>query len=298
MQNSALDTTASVAGDATNGILIPTATTLTLGGLIGNKNLASTGGVFTTASGRYSSITALTLNPGTGVTRTYSGAITNGANNMTLTKTGLGTQVLSGTNTYSGATNVNAGTLVVDGSISTSSLTTVASGGTLGGTGTVGKTVINSGGTLAVGTSPGTMTFTNTLGLNGTTVMEIDGTAGAGVNPNGHDFINLTGAGAAGVLTYGGSMTLDIGVVFGSGSYSWNLFDFASETGGFTSISLADQYSGSLTDAGGGVWGLSSGFNTWQFTESTGVLGLTVVPEPRAALLGSLGMLMLLRRRR
>jgi autotransporter-associated beta strand protein len=304
MQNSALDTSASVAGDATNGFQIDSTATsitaITLGGLIGDKDLkTAAGGVFTTTGNRYSSITGLTLNPGTGVTRTYSAAIANGAvAGMSLTKTGLGTQVLSGTNTYTGATTVSAGTLVVDGSISTSSLTTVASGGTLGGTGTVGKTVISSGGTLAVGTSPGTMTFTDTLGLSGTTVMEIDGTAGAGVNPNGHDFINLTGAGAAGVLTYGGTMTLDIGTTFGIGTYSWNLFDFASETGGFTSITLADQYSGSLTDAGGGVWGNTSGFNTWQFTESTGILGLTVVPEPGAALLGSLGMLMLLRRRR
>ena len=63
--------------------------------------------------------------------------------------------------------------------------------------------------------------------------------------------------------------------------------------------SSADQYSGSLLDADlNGVWNLTSGENTWTFTESSGVLGLTVVPEPKAALLGSLGMLALLRRRR
>ena len=115
----------------------------------------------------------------------------------------------------------------------------------------------------------------------------------------GHDFANLTGIGAAGVLTYGGAMTLDMGVIFGTGSYSWNLFDMASETGTFATIALADQYSGSLLDGDlNGVWDLVSGSNTWQFTESTGVLGLTVIPEPRAALLGGLGMLALLRRRR
>jgi autotransporter-associated beta strand protein len=225
-----------------------------------------------------------------------------GGGTVGLTKLGTGALTLTVTNTYTGATTVSAGTLVVNGSISTSSLTTVASGATLGGSGTVGKTVINSGGTLAVGTSPGQMTFTDTLSLSGTTVMEIDGTAGPGVNPSGHDYINLTGSGAAGALTYGGTMTLDIGTIFGGGSYTWNLFDFASETGGFTGITLADQYSGTLSEStlGSGVWGLTSGDNTWSFTESSGVLGLTVVvvPEPRAALLGSLGMLMLLRRRR
>jgi hypothetical protein len=142
------------------------------------------------------------------------------------------------------------------------------------------------------------MDFTDTLVLAGTTVMEIDGTLGAGVT-GGHDFVNLTGAGAAGVLTYGGAMTLDIGVIFGTGTYSWNLFDMASETGTFATLSLGDQYSGSLMDADlNGIWDLTSGDNTWQFTESTGELGLTVIPEPSAALLGGVGVLALLRRRR
>lgn len=121
---------------------------------------------------------------------------------------------------------------------------------------------------------------------------------GAGVT-GGHDFVNLTGAGAAGVLTYGGALTLDMGIIFSTGSYTWNLFDMASETGTFATIALTDQYSGSLLDTDlNGVWDLTSGSNTWTFTESTGALNLVVVPEPRAALLGGLGMLALLRRRR
>lgn len=218
-------------------------------------------------------------------------------NGAALTKATAGTLILDGTNSYSGATNVTDGKLVVNGNISTSSLTTVSSGATLGGSGTVGAAIIN--GTLAPGNSPGTLAFTNTLSLNGATVMEIDGTAGAGVT-NGHDFVNLTGSGALGVLTYGGALTLDMGVIFSGGSYSWNLFDFASETGTFGTVALADQYSGSLLDADlNGVWDLTSGSNTWQFTQSTGALSLVVVPEPNAAMLvGGLGMLALLRRRR
>jgi autotransporter-associated beta strand protein len=213
-----------------------------------------------------------------------------------ITKTGAGSLTLASTSSYSGATTVATGTLIINGNISTSSLTTVDSGATLSGSGTVGAAVIN--GTLAVGNSPGQMNFTNTVDLNGITIMEIDGTAGAGV-AGGHDFVNLTGAGAAGILTYGGTLTLDIGAAFGVGTYSWNLFDFASETDTFATISLADQYSGSLLDGDlNGIWDLTSGGNTWQFTESTGVLGLTVIPEPGAALLGGLGMLALLRRRR
>ncbi len=218
-----------------------------------------------------------------------------------LIKDGDGTLTLSAglTNTYTGATNVNEGTLIVNGNISSSSLTTVALGATLGGSGTVGATVVN--GILSVGNSPGQMNVTNTLTLatGSSTFMEIDGNAGAGL-VSGHDFANLTGTGAAGVLVYGGSMTLDIGTTLAVGSYAWDLFNFAGETGTFNTISLADQYSGSLLDADlNGVWDLTSGGNTWQFTESTGVLGLTVaIPEPSTALLGGLGLLALLRRRR
>ena len=170
-------------------------------------------------------------------------------------------------------------------------------GATIGGSGTVGATIIN--GTLAVGNSPGQMDFTNTLSLNGITVMEIDGIAGAGVT-GGHDFVNLTGGGAAGVLTYGGTMTLDIGTIFAAGNYAWNLFDMASETGTFTTISLADQYSGTLLYSDlNGVWDLTSGTDTWQFTEATGNLSLTVIPEPNVTILScGMAVLALLRRRR
>jgi autotransporter-associated beta strand protein len=109
LQNSPLDTFSSTTGDASNG-LQTTVTTLTLGGLIGDKNLAS---LFTTTSGGYTGITALTLNPGSGAIRDYSGIIANGAAGMTLTKSGTGTQILSGSNTYTGATAINAGTLAL-----------------------------------------------------------------------------------------------------------------------------------------------------------------------------------------
>jgi autotransporter-associated beta strand protein len=115
LQNSALDTTASVTGTATAG-LKTTVTTLTLGGLNGNKNLAN---LFTTDSGGYTTVTALTLNPGNGVTNTYSGIIADGAAGMTLTKSGVGTQVLTGANSYTGVTTVSAGTLATSGATAT-----------------------------------------------------------------------------------------------------------------------------------------------------------------------------------
>ena len=80
-------------------------TTPTFGGLKGVINLA------TAILSGYSGVTGLTLNVGIGVTNTYSGSIANGAAGMTLAKTGAGTQVFSGANSYSGGTAVNNGTL-------------------------------------------------------------------------------------------------------------------------------------------------------------------------------------------
>jgi autotransporter-associated beta strand protein len=81
-------------------------TAVQLGGLRGAVNLANK----IEAAG-YSAITALTLNTITGKNVTYSGIISDGATGMTLTKTGAGTQALSGANTYTGETIINQGIL-------------------------------------------------------------------------------------------------------------------------------------------------------------------------------------------
>ena len=198
MQNSPLDTLNSVAGDAANG-LKTSLTTLTMGGLIGDKDL---GGVFTTASGGYSGLTALTLNPGTGAIDSYSADIGDGNLGINLIKTGLGTQGLSGTNTYTGTTTINAGTLVVSGSISGSAVT-VNTGGTLGGTGTTGALTVNTGGTVSPGLSPGQLnTGAFTLNTGASLALEVNAT-GAG----NYDVLNVTGG-----VTLGGTLSL-------SGSY-------------------------------------------------------------------------------
>ena len=101
LQNSALDTTGA-AGTVTTTVTAPT-----FGGLTGNTDLAA---VITMG---YSSVTALTLNPGAGMTNTFSGIIAEGAAGMSLTKNGAGTQVLAGANTYTGGTAVNAGTVAL-----------------------------------------------------------------------------------------------------------------------------------------------------------------------------------------
>ncbi|MCU0780169.1 MAG: autotransporter-associated beta strand repeat-containing protein, partial [Akkermansiaceae bacterium] len=110
LAHSPLNTASSIVGDATNG-LKTTVTALTFGGLTGGKDLAS---LFTTNSGGFDAVTEITLNPGDAVTAEYSGVIADGAAGMSLAKSGAGTQVLSGANTYTGSTTVNAGTLRLD----------------------------------------------------------------------------------------------------------------------------------------------------------------------------------------
>ena len=174
LQSSALDTLNSITGTSTAG-LKTTVTSLTLGGLTGNKNLAATGGVFTTTSGGYNAVTALTLNPGTGQNYSYSGAIADGAAGMTLTKTGGGTQTLSGANTYTGATSVNGGTLALVGGSQVSAITVGASaslGFTLGSPTTSSSSLNLGSGTVSItGTVDNASSYklmTASLGITGT----------------------------------------------------------------------------------------------------------------------------------
>ena len=81
-----------------------------------------------------------------------------------MTKTGAGTTILSGTNSYSGDTDIDAGILQLDGSTGASSTANIGTAGTLTGTGT-----INGNATLAgngiINKSSGTIA--GTLGVTG-----------------------------------------------------------------------------------------------------------------------------------
>jgi autotransporter-associated beta strand protein len=198
----------------------------------------------------------------------------NNAGATGITKTGSGTLSLTGENSYTGDTLVSDGTLIVNGNISTS-LVTVASGATLSGTGTVGSTTVN--GTLAPGNSIGTLNVSGTLSLANIATFEIDPTNGIGFDRSA-DLVSASGAvsydGTLNVLYGGLASDFTNGMIF-------NLFRGSSFSGSFDTVNLP----------------LLTGGLTWQDNLlSNGTL--TVIPEPSAALLGGIGVLALLRRRR
>ena len=146
--------------------VLPTTTTLNLinGGTFNVDSVASTltvAGLNGDSTGRYGTTNAgnsgrLTL-IGSG-SYNFAGTIgamevagKNGADTqVSVVKTGTGTQILSGNNTYTGVTTVSGGNLVVTGSIS-GSAATVSGTGIISGTGTIGAVTIQSGGGIEPG---------------------------------------------------------------------------------------------------------------------------------------------------
>ena len=251
----------------------------------------------------------------------------NGSSATSLTKAGVGKWFISSTNTYTGATNVNAGTLAItgSGSINASSGVTVAAGanfvynssttmtnsislsgaGTssraiLGGAGTIGATVTlnDLGDTLSPGNSPGIQTFTSAQTWSSFSydweVNNFTGTtAGTDFDQLGLNTLNLTGGAGSYILNVL-SLTAsnDAGNVpnFSEINNSWTILTSSGITG-FDAANWSINTSGFI-DPATGTWSLAQSGNNL-------VLSYNVIPEPNvAALIGGLGVLLILRRRR
>ncbi len=167
---------------------------------------------------------------------TFSGVIENGRGVLSLSKSGNSTQILTGTNTYTGPTLLNerSGILLVNspGSLKGTVAVTVSSGTTLGGNGAVMSPVtVLAGGCLlpADAGGIGTLTLGSSLTLNGATLYyDIPATLSAS------DAIDV-----AGVLTVNGVNTIALsfpGGVAPAGDYT--LMNFASRSGAGTFVVL------------------------------------------------------------
>ena len=303
-------------------IRIPTSDTtdsgtrvLTLGG---NTAAASTFSGYITLGTASQAGRGATLTAANGGQVTFSGVIQNpaamDATAYTLTKSGLGTVVLSNTNSYTGATNVSGGTLAVSstGSLASGSAVTVQTSATLDVAGTInGAVTVDSGGALkgngglfnasvtingihSPGASLGIQTFTTGISYGEASTLNAE-IVGDSLGLRGSDFdgINITG----GNLTIATAATFKlIGSSIDYGALSWdvnrsfNIIDFTG-AGSSTGVFVLDTTSAGVF-AGQGTWGLSN-------TANDIVLDWTAIPESNvAAMIGSFGTIALLRRRR
>ncbi|MEO7099560.1 MAG: autotransporter-associated beta strand repeat-containing protein [Luteolibacter sp.] len=229
------------------------------------------------------------------------------AGSIGLTKSTSNTVTLSGANTYGGATLISGGTLALGstGSISNTSGVSLGTSGTFDVSAKSGYTVNNLSGSGAV---IGSLTVSTQLAI--------------GNSPGTINFGSLT-LGAASTYTYeltGGGSTADLGNVSGSlsilsgsildlvqlGTYTpgqtFTLFGYntGSLTGTFKDIGNVTLNDGDTFSDAGGSWLIDYDNTSAGLNGGTGssFVTITSVPEPGSALLGGLGLLALLRRRR
>ena len=264
-----------------------------------------------------SGVESVTLSPGSGETFTFGSQIADAAPNHTrrLVKSGSGKTTLKGSHTYTGATHIAGGTLALaaDASIANTSEISLGTTGTFDVSAKTGgyevKTLIGSGNVigdlsvstrLAIGNSPGTTHFSSDLIIGAEATYEYDVTSGPSPGLNSADLGDV-----AGNLTISTGAILDL-VQLGTYTVGNKFTLFAYDgtlSGTFRNTSSTTLNDGDTFVDAGGNWQIfyadsTPGANGGESTTNRYVT-ITAIPEPNlAALLGSLGVLGLLRRRR
>jgi len=274
---------------------------------------------------------AITLATDSGKNLNLSGGLSGSGN---FSKTGEGTAQIGNSSGFSGRLEVGGGKVVITGSLGSNSTVRVGAGGLLSGTGTVGALEIASGGTLAVGNSPGQLNAGNTTWAGGATYAwevddftgnDTDFLAGRGTN---WDFLNVTGT--LNVTATGGASRFIIDVIslLAADNLTKGAADEWDPLKGY-SFSIATATDGiQIGGAGYGSYGSQAAFDsalnglfdirTTQFANATGSAalwsistsaggqnlllnyngGATAIPEPGSASLLVLGLVTLFARKR
>lgn len=195
-----------------------------------------------------------------------------------IAKIGLGTQTLSGANTYTGTTTVSGGTLLVDttGSLANTSGITVASGATF---------TYNSSSALTKA-----IAVTEGASIGGTGVLTAANLTFNADLGNGLSSVSLGSA-----FAKGGELSLSLtGITDGT----YTLFSGTSIGGSFTGVRL----NGTLLDGSGNVFSGMVNSISYTYTDNLNQLVVSAIPEPSSfAVLvgfGALGAVGLRRRRR
>jgi autotransporter-associated beta strand protein len=233
------------------------------------------------------------LNITNGLGQNYFGQISGTVN---VTKSGVGTQTLSGSNmTYTGITTINGGRLNINGVKLGTGTVSVNNTGVLGGTGSVaGLVLVAAGGKISPGLSPGNLTLTSGINMSaGTYEWELAALTDVGEGTN-YDKLTLDG----GASVFGGTSQVELDFLggvdpnaanpFWNSTHQWRIVDLLSGTltGNFSGIANANFSTGSFFLSGG------SGADIF--------LNFSPVPEPSSIALvgGSLvGLLIWCRRR-
>ncbi|MBU3666347.1 MAG: hypothetical protein FGM15_10805, partial [Chthoniobacterales bacterium] len=212
---------------------------------LGDNPDAGTTDQLTLNGGRLNVTTGFTANANAGITVGANGGIIDVAsgNSMiqggglngsgALTKSGTGTLALTNTaGSYSGSIALSGGVLKVNTSLGSAAVVVTnatAKGSVLSGAGTLGAVTINSGGVIAPGNSPGTLSVSS-LTLNGGGGYEWELVNATGVAGTGWDEINV-GSGT-GTVTVGATSGNQF-TVYVLGSNPSNFNSASNYTGAF-----------------------------------------------------------------